>query len=117
MPTGEADTLDLSTRKRGTLSSMLGFRLVGVALLAAFGLLNCGRSATADSPGATDSEASVGGAGGDAGDCGGAASDGGCTGVGGEPALAAYAPLRTACSLNVRVNRRGKPVCIDEHIR
>jgi len=96
---------------------MLGFRMVGGALLAVFALLNCGRSTTADLPGATASEASVGGAGGDAGECGGAAPEGGCTGVGGEPALEAYARLHTACSLTLRVNRRGSPVCIDSHIR
>jgi hypothetical protein len=50
-------------------------------------------------------------------ECGGAAPDGGCNGVGGELALEAYARLHTACNLTVRVNRRGKPVCIDHHIR
>ena len=96
---------------------MSGLRRVSGALLAALVLLNCGRSATSDSPGAADSEPSVGGAGGDAGECVGGASDGGCNGSGGEAALEAYARLHTACNLNVRVNRRGAPVCIDLHIR
>lgn len=37
--------------------------------------------------------------------------------AGGEPALEAYARLHTACCLTARVNRRGKSVCIDEHIQ
>lgn len=84
--------------------------------MTAFLLLNCGRTA-ADSPGATDSDVSVGGAGSDANDCSGGAPDGGCNGAGGERALEAYARLRTACNLNVKVNRRGASVCIDYHLK
>lgn len=96
---------------------MLGLRLVGGGLLTAFLMLNCGGATTADSPGAADSDAAVGGVGGDAIECSGGAPDGGCNGVGGEHALEAYARLRTACSLTVRVNRRGEPVCIDYHLK
>jgi general secretion pathway protein C len=34
-----------------------------------------------------------------------------------EKALEAYARLRTASNLNVKVNRRGKPVSIDYNIK
>ena len=98
---------------------MLGLRLVGGVLAASFLLLSCGRvaSADADTPAVADSDASVGGAAGDANECSGGAPEGGCNGVGGEGALEAYARLRTACSLTVRVNRRGDPVCIDYHLK
>jgi hypothetical protein len=95
---------------------MLGPRLVGGSLLTALLVLNCGRSMDADSPSAADIEA-VGGAGGDANECSGGAPAGGCNGVGGEHALEAYARLRPACNLSVRVNRRGEVVCIDYHIK
>jgi len=78
-------------------------------------LLSCGGTTT-DSPGPAAGEAPVGGAGGEASECSGGAADGGCNGRGGEAALEAYARLHTACSLTLRVNRRGKPVCIDYHL-
>ena len=92
---------------------MQGLRAVGGCLVAAFLLFNCGRSSASDSP----DLASQGGAAGEATECAGGAPEGGCNAAGGEPALAAYARLRPACSLNVLINRRGKPVCIDEHIK
>jgi hypothetical protein len=92
---------------------MLGLRTVGGGLLTALLVLNCGGRSTL----ATDSDASVGGAGSDANECNGGAPDGGCNGAGGERALEAYARLRTACNLNVKVNRRGAPVCIDYHLK
>jgi len=99
------------------LPPVLGPRLVGGGLLAACLVLNCGGATAADSPGAADSDTSVGGVGGDAIECNGGAPDGGCNGAGGERALEAYARLRTACSLTVRVNRRGEAVCIDYHLK
>jgi hypothetical protein len=45
--------------------------------------------------------------------CGGDYSGGGD----GEKPLEQYARLRTACRLNVAVNRRGSPVCIDPNIK
>lgn len=92
---------------------MQGLRVVGGCLVAALLLINCGRSSAGDSP----NEASQGGAAGEATECVGGAPTGGCNGAAGEPALAAYARLHAACNLNVRVNRRGKPVCVDEHIQ
>jgi hypothetical protein len=41
----------------------------------------------------------------------------GCGGEAGDPALNQYAPLRTACALNVNVNRRGNPVAICFNIK
>lgn len=76
-------------------------------------LLNCGGSSTANPPGETDGGASVGGASSDGMECAGGAAEGGCGG----DALEPYARLHTACNLNVRVNRRGAPVCIDLHIQ
>ena len=95
---------------------MLGLRLLGAGLLTAFAFLNCGGSSTSNSSGATEGGASVG-ASSDGMECAGAAPDGGCGGAGGEAVLEPYARLRTACSLSVRVNRRGAPVCIDSHIQ
>ena len=61
--------------------------------------------------------ASGGNANADAVECSsGGSADGGCN-QGGDSQLEAYARLRTACSLNVKVNRRGSPVSIDCHIR
>jgi hypothetical protein len=95
---------------------MLGLRVVA-GLLTVFALLNCGGSTTADLPGGMDGDASGGGASPDDMECAGAAGDGGCDGGGGgEQPLEPYARLRTACNLNVRVNRRGTPVCISLHI-
>jgi hypothetical protein len=96
---------------------MLGLRLVGGGLLSAFVLLNCGGATAADSAGARATEASGGTASTDDMECAGAAGAGGCDGVGGERALEPYARLRTACGLNVHVNRRGAPICISRHIR
>jgi hypothetical protein len=96
---------------------MLGPRVVGGSLLTALLVLNCGRSMDADSSSATDIDASVSGAGGDANECSGGAPAGGCNGAGGEHALEAYARLRPACNRSVRVNRRGEVVCIDLHIQ
>lgn len=92
---------------------MQGLGVIGGSLLAALLLLNCGRSSTADSLDA----ASRGGAGGDANECAGGATNGGCNAAGGEPALEAYARVHTACNLNVRINRRGKVICVDLHIK
>ncbi|MES1186612.1 MAG: hypothetical protein ABUL60_22555 [Myxococcales bacterium] len=95
---------------------MSGLRLVGGGVLSVVLLLSCGGTTT-DSPAPAPSEVPVGGASGDASECSGGAPDGGCDGRGGEAALEAYARLRTACSLTVRVNRRGAPVCIDYHLK
>lgn len=92
---------------------MQGPVAVGGSLLVALLLLNCGRSSAADSPNA----ASHGGAGSDATECAGGATNGGCNAAGGEPALEAYARIHTACNLNVRINRRGKVICVDLHIK
>lgn len=76
-------------------------------------LLHCGGHTITDSSGAP----AAGGAGRALDGCAGAVSDGGCDAAGGEGALEEYARLHTACSLNVRVGRRGSPVCVDPHIR
>ncbi len=72
-------------------------------------------SSTADASGA--GSASGGSASASADDCiGGAPADGGC-GQGGESVVEPYAGLHTACSHNVKVNRRGGSVPVDCHIR
>lgn len=95
---------------------MSGLRVVAGYSLMVLVLIHCGGHTASSSSGSSSGNA-VGGAGGGQDECAGASSEGGCDGAAGERALEEYARLHTACSLNVRVNRRGKPVCIDYHIR
>jgi len=85
-------------------------------------LVACGGRALTDSSDAsdaTDGDAATSGGTSNASEAclGGAPDPGGCGGAAGERPLDAYARLRTACSLNVKVNRRGGPVSIDYCIR
>lgn len=96
-----------------------GVWIFGVAALV---LLQCGGQAvsTEPAPSATDASGSgpIGGGSATADTCaGGASEDGGCNQGGDDSGLEPYARLRTACSLNASVNRRGRPVSIDCHIR
>ena len=93
---------------------------MGGVLLALFVLVSCGGRTLADSSnGVNGDTADQGGSSSAADECalGGAQDDGGCGGMAGEKPLEDYARLRTACSRNTKVNRRGMPVSIDYCIR
>jgi hypothetical protein len=98
---------------------MSGSRVVGgLSIVVLLLLTDCGGRATADSASAAAGTAAAnGGAANAAGECLGGAADEGCGGEAGSRPLEEYARLRTACSLAVKVNRRGACVSVDTHIR
>jgi hypothetical protein len=93
-------------------------RLLVGALALALAFVRCGGEALTDRAAPDGGPLSTAGTGGDpnASGCDDAdAPEAGCGGEGG--ALAMDARLRTACNLNVNVNRGGQPVSICFHIK
>lgn len=77
-------------------------------------LIHCGGETSANPVPAPAAAATTGGAGGADDDCGGAPA-GACDG-GASEHTDPTTGVHTACRLNVKVNRRGKSVCLDFHI-
>jgi hypothetical protein len=93
---------------------MSGRSVLG-GLLMALLLSHCGGETSANPASVGVAQTMSDGAGGAADECGGAPA-GGCNDAGND-GVDSTTGIHTACHLNVKVNRRGKPVCIDYHIR